>query len=65
MRGSRFERSVSYEAADRFVNQQERRPPSQRTLRRDVACLLQSYAQKVPEEKLDPEDVRHCPFIEL
>ncbi len=48
--GTRFERSVSYEAADRFAKQQERRPPSQRTLHRDVACLLQSYAQKVPEE---------------
>lgn len=63
--GSRFERAVSFEAAQRFFNQQERRPPSQNTLQRDVACLLQSYARNVPEEVLDPEEVRHCPFIEL
>jgi len=42
-----------------------RTPPSGRTLERDVACLLASYARPYPPEPSDPEDAQECPFREL
>jgi hypothetical protein len=47
------------------VAQQGGRAPSVRTLQRDVACLLQSYARTLPPEPLDPEDATDCPFRAL
>ena len=51
---TRFERAVCIEAASRYLSHNETRPPNLRTLQRDVACLLQSYARCIPDEVSDP-----------
>jgi hypothetical protein len=62
---SRFERAVAVEALRRFLQVIGGRMPSLRTLERDIACLLRSYAEVVPREQADPEDVLECPLVEL
>ena len=49
----------------RDVEKLRSRPPSEKTIERDVACLLQSYARVIPTEDKDPEDALECPFVEL
>ncbi len=61
----RFERAVCVEAAERYLERTGVRMPSQRTLQRDVACLLSSYARVIPEERNDPEDNLACPLADL
>lgn len=61
----RFDRMA---CSDEFVRSLERnggRLPSRRTITRDVACLLQSYATPLPREHDDPEDATDCPFRQL
>ena len=41
------------------------RPPSPKTLSRDIACLLSSYATPIPPTQEDPEDGHECPFRSL
>ena len=62
---SRFERSMCRERLSRHVEKLRSRPPSEKTIERDVACMLQSYARNIPTENKDPEDALECPFIEL
>lgn len=62
---SRFERATVVESLRRFIQITGTRMPSIRTLERDVACMLRSYAEPVPRETGDPEDLLECPFIEL
>lgn len=62
---SRFERSVCRDRLLRLVDNLRSRPPSENTIDRDVACLLQSYARVIPTENKDPEDALECPFVEL
>ena len=62
---SRFERSMCINRLTRDVENLRSRPPSQNTIDRDVACLLQSYARVIPTENKDPEDALECPFVEL
>ena len=62
---SRFERSMCRERLLRYVENLRSRPPSENTIDRDVACLLQSYARVIPTENKDPEDALECPFVEL
>ena len=62
---SRFERSMCRERLLRHVEKLRSRPPSEKTIERDVACLLQSYARVIPTENKDPEDALECPFVEL
>jgi len=61
----RFERSMVVEAFRRHVELEQKRPPSVNTLKRDVACLLKSYARTIPPENVDPEEALDCPFEEL
>jgi hypothetical protein len=61
----RFERPVCFEALKRHLQMKEKRLPSQKTLERDLACLLASYARTVPPRRSDPEDVEESPFVEL
>ena len=49
----------------RDVENSQSRSPSENTIDRDVACLLQSYARVIPTENKDPEDALECPFVEL
>lgn len=62
---SRFERSMCINRLMRDVEKLRPRPPSEKTIERDVACLLQSYARIIPTEDKDPEDALECPFVEL
>ena len=62
---SRFERSMCKDRLLRYVEHLRSRPPSENTIERDVACLLQSYARVIPAEDKDPEDALECPFVEL
>ena len=62
---SRFERSMCRDRLLRYVENLRSRPPSENTIDRDVACLLQSYARVIPTENKDPEDALECPFVEL
>lgn len=62
---SRFERSMCRKRLSRHVKNLRSRPPSEKTIERDVACLLQSYARVIPTENKDPEDALECPFVEL
>lgn len=62
---SRFERSMCRERLSRHVAKLRSRPPSEKTIERDVACMLQSYARNIPTENKDPEDALECPFVEL
>ncbi len=61
----RFERSVCVESLIRKLQLSRQRVPSHKTLQRDVGCLLASYAQPIPAERVDPEDASECPFREL
>ena len=60
---ARFKRAVCIDKLSRYL--QQYRPPRPRTLERDVACLLQSYARSIPTTCDDPEDALECPFVEL
>lgn len=62
---SRFERSMCIDRLTRDVKKLLSRLPSENTIQRDVACLLQSYARVIPTENKDPEDALECPFVEL
>ena len=62
---NRFERSVCVESLRRHMQLIYKRMPNPKTLQRDIACLLNSYAKKIPEENLDPEEALDCPFVEL
>ena len=62
---SRFERSMFRDRLLRYVENLRSRPPSENTIERDVACMLQSYARVIPTEDKDPEDALECPFVEL
>ena len=62
---SRFERSMCRDRLSRYVKNLRSRPPSEKTIERDIACLLQSYARVIPTENKDPEDALECPFVEL
>ena len=60
---SRFERSMCINRLIRDVENSRR--PSENTIQRDIACLLQSYSRVIPTEDKDPEDALECPFVEL
>ena len=61
----RFDRALCVETLKRHLELSRRRLPSLRTLERDVACLLASYARTIPQLSEDPEEANDCPFIEL
>ena len=61
----RFERGTCTEALKRFAAARLGRVPSQRTLERDIATLLQSYAKTIPHQPDDPEDSGDSPFQNL
>ncbi|GGY07765.1 hypothetical protein GCM10007160_38950 [Litchfieldella qijiaojingensis] len=61
----RFDRISCSEALKRHVDASSQRSPALRTLQRDVACLLSTYAVPVPNEHADPEDASDSPFRRL
>jgi len=41
------------------------RAPTEKTLDRDMSCLLSTYARRIPPQDVDPEDGKACPFRDL
>lgn len=63
--GQRFDRIACSEALKRHLDAIGQRPPALRTLQRDIACLLSTYATPIPTETVDPEDASDSPFRRL
>ncbi|MCA8914674.1 MAG: DUF4007 family protein [Planctomycetes bacterium] len=62
----RFDRSRCFHALTRHLEDSgDKRVPSERTLQRDIACLLSSYSRRIPEAHVDPEETNECPLREL
>ncbi len=61
----RFDRIICAEEIWRYLVLEGKRLPSRKTLSRDVACLLSSYATILPPEDADPEEGRESPFRSL
>lgn len=61
----RFARNVCIEGLRRYMNLQSKRTPKHRTLERDIACMLTSYAKPVSAQSDDPEDATECPLRDL
>jgi hypothetical protein len=61
----RFDRAPCLEALKRFAAAKLPRTPSPKTLERDLATLMQSYARPIPARVDDPEDSAESPFQEL
>jgi hypothetical protein len=62
---TRFDRSVCLSSLKAFLEMGGQRVPAQKTLQRDLACLIASYATVLPAEQSDPEEADDCPFREL
>lgn len=61
----RFDRAPCIESLKRYAAVKLPRSPSPRTIERDVATLLQSYARPIPARADDPEDSADSPFQDL
>jgi hypothetical protein len=61
---TRFDRSVCLSSLRAYL-EQGTRVPAQKTLQRDISCLIACYATILPAESGDPEDADDCPFREL
>lgn len=62
---TRFRRSELIESLSSSLVEQSEKVPAQKTLQRDVAVLLQSYAKSIPAPATDPEDNSDCPLRRL
>jgi hypothetical protein len=62
---TRFDRAVCVDSFARYLQSAEARPPSLKTIQREVACLLLSYARTIPSLREDPEEAQECPLTEL
>jgi hypothetical protein len=62
---TRFDRSVCLTNLRSALELSLPRVPAQKTLQRDIACLIASYATILPAEVTDPEEADDCPFREL
>lgn len=61
----RFERGVLTAALEKHEKLRSKKIPSRKTLERDIACFLASYAVEVPYRNKDPEEEIDCPFQDL
>jgi hypothetical protein len=62
---TRFDRSVCLSSLRAYLEHSAQRIPAQKTLQRDIGCLIASYATFLPAESTDPEEADDCPFREL
>jgi hypothetical protein len=62
---NRFERATVITALERHEKLSANRPASIKTLERDVACFLATYAVDVPYVNRDPEEQIDSPFQDL
>ncbi len=61
----KFTRNVCVQSLKRHLELTSKRVPKLRTLERDIACMLASYAEPIPRVIDDPEDANECPLREL
>lgn len=61
----RFDKGVCVESLKRQLQMSRQRMPSDKTLDRDLSCLLSCYARTIPTPQSDPEDGADCPFRDL
>lgn len=61
----RFDRLTCMNELIRTFERNGHRIPSQRTIAREVACILQTYSMPFPFKIEDPEDATDCPFRRL
>jgi hypothetical protein len=62
---TRFDRAVCLTNLRAHLELTQQRVPAQKTLQRDIACLIASYGTPIPAEVGDAEDADDCPFREL
>lgn len=62
---TRFDRATCLSSLRAFLEHGTQRVPAQKTLQRDIGCLIASYATVLPAEATDPEEADDCPFKEL
>lgn len=62
---TRFDRAMCLGGIHTHLQLTKQRLPAQKTLQRDISCLIASYATYLPAEANDPEDADDCPFREL
>lgn len=61
----RFDRTLCIDRLSRTLRLSQARMPTQKTLQREVAVLLHTYARVVPPPTGDPEEAQECPFADL
>ncbi|MBC8522670.1 DUF4007 family protein [PVC group bacterium] len=61
----KFTRNICVQSLKRHLELTSKRVPKLRTLERDIACMLASYAEPIPRVIDDPEDANECPLREL
>jgi hypothetical protein len=61
----KFTRNICVQSLMRHLEIASKRVPKLRTLERDIACMLNSYAEPIPRINEDPEDANECPLREL
>jgi hypothetical protein len=65
-KSNRFEKAYCVESLKRSLEYNPNlRCPAQKTLEKDIAVILASYAQNIPTVNLTPEDTKDCPFLRL
>ena len=62
---TRFDRGICLASLRAYLEHSAQRIPAQKTLQRDIGCLIASYATVLPAEATDPEEADECPFREL
>jgi hypothetical protein len=64
-RANRFKRAEVIDALKAHLDSSSEKIPAQKTLQRDAAILLQTYARPIPAARQDPEDNVDCPLRRL
>src|SRR5437588_6361618 len=62
---TRFDRAICLASLRAYLEHAPQRVPAQKTLQRDISCLVASYATVLPAESTDPEEADDCPLREL
>ena len=62
---TRFDRATCLTNLRAYLDAGSQRAPAQKTLQRDINCLLATYATPLPVEVSDPEEADDCPLKEL
>jgi hypothetical protein len=62
----RFDRTQCLRKIMKYAKEElGEKPPSEKTIERDLSCLVSTYSTDIPSRVVDPEDDLSCPFREL